>query len=82
MKAGLEIAGYTTQANFLMHGGLDQELVDFAALPIRKQAELSGQVKLLTLPTEMGENFKCIALGRGECGTLSAFSRADRAHML
>jgi SAM-dependent MidA family methyltransferase len=82
VKAGLEIAGYTTQANFLMHGGLDQELVDFAALPIRKQAELSGQVKLLTLPTEMGENFKCIALGRGECGTLSAFSRADRAHML
>lgn len=82
VRSGLEIAGYTTQGNFLMHGGLDLELQDFTDLPVGRQAELSGQVKLLTLPAEMGENFKFIGLCRGDCGKLPAFTGTDRAHEL
>lgn len=74
---GLEIGGYVTQAQFLIHGGLADELVDIAELPLAAQLDLSRQVKLLTLPGEMGENFKCLGLRRG-AATPIAFFEADR----
>ena len=80
--AGLDILGYTAQAQFLIGGGLEDEMATYAGLPIERQMELSGQVKTLTLPGEMGENFKCIALGRGDVPTPSAFHFADRTQTL
>ena len=59
-----------------------EELAGIADLPIADQLELSRQVKLLTLPDEMGENFKCIGLSRGELEGVTAFNSADRAHIL
>ena len=82
VDAGLEIAGYASQAQFLMHGGLDEETAGLADLDLEEQLKLSGQIKLLTLPGEMGENFKCIGLTRGEVPTPSAFERADRTMSL
>lgn len=82
LNSGLGVAGYTAQAQFLIAGGLDAEMQDFASLPVSRQLQLSGQVKTLTLPAEMGEHFKCMALRRGESGTPSAFSLADRTHTL
>ncbi len=79
---GLDVAGYVTQAQFLINGGLEDELAGIADLAVANQLELSRQVKLLTLPGEMGENFKCIGLGCGELTGVTAFSRADRAHTL
>lgn len=80
--AGLDVAGYTTQAEFLLHGGLDRELLDFQRLSTDSQLELSRQVRMLTLPGEMGEHFKCIALAR-DCGSLpAAIESADKAHTL
>jgi SAM-dependent MidA family methyltransferase len=79
---GLDIAGYVTQAHFLVGGGLDAELADFSELPIDAQLKLSGQVKLLTLPGEMGENFKCLGLSRGIADRLDAFTFADRTKSL
>ena len=76
------MAGFGSQAHFLMNGGLDVELAAFDSLPVERQVELSGQVRKLTLPGEMGENFKCIALGSGDVGSLSAFAVADRTHLL
>jgi SAM-dependent MidA family methyltransferase len=78
----LQIIGYQTQSHFLMGGGLEIEMQGFEELPLAKQLELSGQIKTLTLPGEMGENFKCIALGRGEFDTPSAFEFADRTQTL
>jgi SAM-dependent MidA family methyltransferase len=75
---GLDVAGYVTQAHFLVGGGLDAELAEFSELPIHAQLKLSGQVKLLTLPGEMGENFKCLGLRRGVTEQLDAFTFADR----
>jgi SAM-dependent MidA family methyltransferase len=80
--AGLEVAGYVTQAHFLLHGGLDEELTEFTSLPQAEQLELSRQVKLLTLPGEMGESFKCIGLARGDIDLPGAFQMSDRTHML
>ena len=79
---GFDIAGYTAQAQFLMAGGLDEEMQDFASLSLEEQVQLSQQVKTLTLPGEMGERFKCIALRKGHIEKPSAFSMADRTHTL
>ncbi len=79
---GLDVAGFVTQADFLISGGLEEELAGIAELPIADQLELSRQVKILTLPGEMGENFKCIGLSRGELTGLTAFNNADKAHKL
>jgi SAM-dependent MidA family methyltransferase len=82
VASGLDIAGYVSQAQFLIGGGLDQLLADFLELPIDAQLKLSAQVKLLTLPAEMGENFKCIGLSRGNVEPPSAFGVADRTRSL
>jgi SAM-dependent MidA family methyltransferase len=82
VTAGFEIAGYSAQAQFLMSGGLEAEMRDFAALPLTAQLELSQQIKTLTLPGAMGEHFKCMALRKGSCSAPSAFTLADRTHTL
>jgi len=78
----MQVAGYITQAHFLMNGGLEAELADFPNLPLEQQVEVSGQVKMLTLPAEMGENFKCIGLAGGDINWPPAFDTTDRAHLL
>ena len=80
--AGLEIAGYLSQAAFLLHGGLAEELASADPADPAAQLELSRQVKLLTLPAEMGEHFKCLALTRGEVPVPQALRVADRSHTL
>lgn len=82
LQGGLDVAGYSAQAQFLLGGGLEAEMREFETLPLASQLELSGQVKTLTLPGEMGEHFKCIALRRGDVITPSAFIMADRTHTL
>ena len=81
-KAGFDVAGFSTQAQFLMAGGLDVEMQGFGKLSLEGQLELSRQIKTLTLPGEMGEHFKCMALRKGSCTTPSAFDLADRTHTL
>lgn len=82
VDAGLEVAGYVSQSQFLLGGGLDEELRDIAGLPLESQLEMSGQIKMLTLPGEMGENVKCIGLVRDNIPGLDAFDSADRTHTL
>lgn len=79
---GFDIAGYSAQAQFLIAGGLDEEMQEFATLSLEEQLQLSQQVKTLTLPGEMGERFKCIALRKGSIATPKAFNLADRTHTL
>ncbi len=79
---GARIDGYLTQAHFLMQGGLAEELAEFANLPLEEQVELSGQVKRLTLPAEMGENFKCMGLSLGAIDVPPVFAASGRTHVL
>ncbi|HEX7719900.1 MAG TPA: SAM-dependent methyltransferase, partial [Woeseiaceae bacterium] len=81
-SAGMEIAGFVSQAQFMLNGGLSEELEDFDRLPTASQIDLSRQVKILTLPDEMGENFKCMGLARGDMPPLSSFASMDRTHVL
>ena len=78
VSAGLDVAGFVTQSQFLIGGGLDEVLADFAEMSIDAQLKLSGEAKLLTLPGEMGENFKCLCLTRGAVTRPGAFGLADR----
>jgi SAM-dependent MidA family methyltransferase len=79
---GLRIEGFVTQAQFLLLGGLPQELEGIASLPTEAQIKLSQQAKLLMMPGEMGENFKCLGLGKGPVEGPELFAVADRSHTL
>ena len=80
--AGMEVAGFVSQAHFLMNGGLEEELAEFQGLPTAAQLEVSRQVKMLTLPSEMGEHFKCIGLAKNLNIKPASFSQFDRTHKL
>jgi SAM-dependent MidA family methyltransferase len=79
---GLDVLGYVNQSQFLLGGGIEAELQDFAEMPLESQLQTSAQVKMLTLPGEMGENVKCICLARGDISRPAAFESADRTHTL
>ena len=82
VQNGLDIAGYVSQAHFLMNGGLADELADFVEMAPAAQLQLSGQVKLLTLPGEMGENFKCLGVSRGAVSIPDSLAKTDRTASL
>lgn len=74
--AGLEISGYTTQAEFLLATGL-LEACQGIDPSTRRHAELTAQIKRLTLPGQMGEAVKVLALVRNYEGSLAGFSARD-----
>ena len=82
VSGGLEIIGYLSQAQFLLAAGIEAELHDFAEMPIESQLQTAAQIKMLTLPGEMGENVKCLCLARGDVPRPTAFDSADRTHTL
>jgi len=62
-ECGLSLAGYTTQANFLLGCGLDRLLAESAA-DAAAMLDLAAGVKQLLLPTAMGERFQVLALSK------------------
>ena len=75
--SGLELAGFTTQAHWLLSLGLDQLVAQSVAGDRKDRLELAQQVKTLTLPGEMGEVFKAIAFTRGLDIALLGFAMRD-----
>ena len=74
--AGLAVAGYTSQARFLLNCGL-LPLLEAASLAERSMAQR------LINEQEMGELFKVIALASGLPGIdLLGFAQGDRTHRL
>lgn len=71
LEAGFEVSGLTTQAMFLMANGL-LEAMPVSDDAIRQLAQ-AQQIKTLTLPGEMGEKFKVIALQKNINLTLKGF---------
>ena len=66
--AGLELAGYTTQAHFLLALGLDELLADRLNGPGVGDDEVLKLVlgaKQLVLPAAMGERFRVLGLAKG-----------------
>ncbi|QBQ53758.1 class I SAM-dependent methyltransferase [Nitrosococcus wardiae] len=77
-NSGLRVAGYCSQADFLLACGLDELAMAEIAAGGYHALETSNQIKRLTLPSEMGELFKILALTRGIDPPLLGFSLRDR----
>ena len=77
---GLEIAGYCTQAAFLLGAGIDAELA--TATTAVDRALLANQARQLMMPDEMGETFKAMLLTRGSIPSAAGFSVQDLRRLL
>jgi SAM-dependent MidA family methyltransferase len=72
-QCGFEVEGYTTQAYFLMSCGLVEMLDHEQGKSSDRYLQATQQVKMLTLPGEMGERFKVIALTKDFTEPLMGF---------
>jgi SAM-dependent MidA family methyltransferase len=72
---GLEVLGYATQAGMLLGLGIESLVAASADEPTRIRR--ASEARQLLMPTEMGETFKAIALGRDFDSPLTAFSVQD-----
>ncbi len=80
IAAGLDLLGYTTQANFLLASGLTDRLqrchTGIDAGSSANYLTLTNQVNRLVSPAEMGEFFKVIGFGKGLASPVTAFQAA------
>jgi SAM-dependent MidA family methyltransferase len=76
------VAGYTTQAAFLLANGLSELHAEQVNDDVQQQVILSQQIKTLTLPTEMGDRFKVMALTINYDEPLKGFSMLDLRNRL
>jgi len=81
-EAGLDVLGYTDQANLLFNCGVLACLARRAPETSPDYIRSAKAVQRLTGPHEMGELFKVIAMGRGIEQPLIGFLRGDRLHAL
>ncbi|MCA1778276.1 MAG: SAM-dependent methyltransferase [Xanthomonadaceae bacterium] len=77
---GLDVAGFTTQAGFLLESGVHNAIESTA--DDRKRLRLAGEFKRLVLPGEMGDKFKLMTLVRNLDPALGEFEFADQLHRL
>jgi SAM-dependent MidA family methyltransferase len=81
-EGGLEVLGYANQAQFLVNCGITDLLAaENPADPARYLPAAAAAQKLLA-PSEMGELFKVLAVGKGLNDQLLGFSRGDRSAAL
>ena len=81
-EAGLDVLGYTDQANLLFNCGVLDCLARRAPEESTDYIRAAKALQRLTGPHEMGELFKVIALGREISQPLIGFLRGDRLHAL
>ncbi len=80
---GLQVAGFTHQASFLMACRLDTLVqLEEGREPDKEYLRKIQQVKWLTLPSEMGDRFKVMALTQNYNSPLAGFSFTDFMHRL
>ena len=77
--AGFGVAGFAPQAQMLLGGGLEAAFAEAWAetADTMAQLRLAQEVKRLTLPDEMGERFRAIALSRGDASPPPGFDLRD-----
>lgn len=82
VASGFVVAGYTTQAFFLMGAGLDHLMAMSDPNDVQNHMTLAQGVKQLTLPTEMGERFKVLGLTKQLDIAPIGFSMRDQRERL
>jgi SAM-dependent MidA family methyltransferase len=81
VQQGAQLAGYTSQAHFLINLGITELLTAYQT-DDGEYAQQAAAVQKLLSPAEMGELFKAIALARGALSPLSGFARGDLSRLL
>jgi len=79
---GLELIGYTTQAQFLINCGITDLLSAVSPADMAVYLPLASQAQKLLSPSEMGELFKVIAFGKSLEISPLGFLRGDKRHVL
>jgi SAM-dependent MidA family methyltransferase len=77
-QAGLELLGYTGQAQFLINCGITDILLRTPPEDAAAYLPQAAAVQPLLSPAEMGELFKVIALGKDYAAPLIGFASGDR----
>ena len=81
LEVEMDVLGFTTQGHFLLENGLLANLEQ--TQPMTADYVVSAnEVKRLTLPGEMGEHFKVLALGKQTDATICGFQSHDMRHLL
>jgi len=80
--SGLSLAGYASQANFLINAGLTELLMQISPTDAAVYLPQANAVQRLVSPAEMGDLFKVIGLIQGNLAPLAGFARGDRSHSL
>lgn len=78
--AHLDVLGFGTQMGALLGLGIEAEVA--AAPDENTRIRRASEARQLLMPTEMGETFKFIALGRGFDAPLAAFAHQDLRRQL
>lgn len=81
-RAGLDVAGFTTQAAFLVGCGILERLREVGPPETTDYLREASAVQMLLSPAEMGELFKVLALARGDGIAWTGFTLADMRHRL
>ncbi len=81
-SGGLELLGYTGQAQFLVNCGITEVMSRTPPEDGTRFLPFANQANRLMSPAEMGELFKVIALGRGFAAPLLGFREGDRRRAL
>jgi SAM-dependent MidA family methyltransferase len=81
-RAGLTVAGFTSQAAFLLAAGLLDRLAAVGPPDTAAYLRDAAAVQMLTSPAEMGELFKVLALSRSDGIAWPGFTLTDMTHRL
>ncbi len=81
-RAGLAVAGFASQAAFLLASGLLDRLAAVGPPDSVAYLREAAAVQVLTSPAEMGELFKVLALARSDDIAWTGFALADMTHRL
>ena len=81
-NAGLDVAGYTSQAQFLINCGITGLLEHAGPKEARQYLPVANQAQSLLSPAEMGELFKVLAVSKGLGEDWLGFTSGNRVHTL
>jgi len=77
VDCGLQVSGYTHQAAFLFGNELQEIYEDLSHDSVQDRVRLAHEIRQLTLPGEMGERFRVMALSRDYDHPLRGFAWQD-----
>jgi SAM-dependent MidA family methyltransferase len=79
---GLSLAGFCSQAQFLMNAGMLELMAQVSPDDVSRYAPLAAAAQKLLSPAEMGDIFKVMALTKNLDTALIGFSQGDKSHTL